>query len=301
MPVDTVQVLGHDGGVSEEARGGLDDEIGAARHAGPDAVRRGTAAVREGRAISLAAPIRNGAGFGLVGRTPPMHLMIRTGADYAAGLPERAGFGFADDVITLPTHGATHVDALAHVWRDGLMYNDFPAREVTSRGARHLGIEKMPPLVTRGVVVDACPGGLRPLAEPVRREELAGLVADAGVELEAGDALLVRTGWLAAAQAGEADGRTWPGLHHDCGPWLAERRVALVGADNPAVEVFPSFDPDCQVPLHIALIRGHGVYFSELMALDALCGAGRSSFLFVLSALPLVGAVGSPVAPVAVV
>ncbi|MET7395723.1 cyclase family protein [Dactylosporangium sp. NPDC005572] len=277
------------------------DEIGAARAVGPEAVRRGLAAVRTGTALPLAAPIRNGVGYGLVGRAAPVHLMIRTGADYAAGLPERAGFGYADDVITLPTHGATHVDALAHVWRDGLMYNGFPAREVTSRGARHLGIDRMPPIVTRGVVVDTCPGGVRSPADPVHRDELAALVADAGVDLEPGDALLVRTGWLAAALAGDADSTSWPGLHHDCATWLAERQVVLVGADNPAVEVFPSFDPACQVPLHIELIRGHGVYLAELMALDALCAAGRPEFLFVLSPLPLVGAVGSPVAPVAVV
>ncbi|MFG2039807.1 cyclase family protein [Dactylosporangium sp. NPDC048998] len=284
-----------------DQRHGTDDEIGAARTVGSQAVRRGLAAVRTGTPIPLAAPIRHGVGFGLVGRAAPMHFMLRTGSDYAAGLPERAGFGFADDVVTLPTHGATHVDALAHVWQDGLMYNGFPANSVTSRGAQHLGIDKMPPIVTRGVVIDACPGGARSPSDPVRRDELAALVANAGVELAPGDALLVRTGWLAAALAGDADSTAWPGLHHDCGAWLAERQVAVVGADNPAVEAFPSFDPACQVPLHIELIRGHGVYFAELMALDALCAAGQPEFLFVLSPLPLVGAVGSPVAPVAVV
>lgn len=182
---------------------GTGDEIGAANSLGPEAVRRGLAAVREGRTISLATPIVSGESFGLVGRTAPVHLMFRTGADYAAGLPERGGFGFADDVVTLPTHGSTHVDALSHVWRDGQMYNGFPAREVTSRGARHLGIEKMPPIVTRGVVVDVCPGGTRSPDDPVRVDELADLVTAAGVELAAGDALLVRTGWLEAARAGE--------------------------------------------------------------------------------------------------
>jgi hypothetical protein len=52
--------------------------------------------------------------------------------------------------------------------------------------------------------------------------------------------------------------------------------------------------------MHIKLIRGHGIYISELLALDKLCVAGRPTFLFVLAPLPLVGAVGSPVAPVAV-
>jgi kynurenine formamidase len=277
------------------------DEIGAAASAGPEAVRRGLASVVKGKAIALAAPIRSGQGFGLVGRPEPLHLMLRSGADYAAGLTERAGFGFADDVITLATHGATHVDALAHVWREGLMYNDFPANQVTSRGAKHLGIDKMPPIVTRGVLVDCAPDGPRSAADPIDAEELEALVAKTGVSLEAGDALFIRTGWMSAALRKEASGAEWPGLHHDCGPWLAERQISVLGADNPAIEVFPSMDPSCQVPLHIELIRGHGIYFVELMALDALNEEAQPAFLFSVAPLPLVGGVGSPVAPIAVV
>jgi kynurenine formamidase len=52
--------------------------------------------------------------------------------------------------------------------------------------------------------------------------------------------------------------------------------------------------------LHVALLRGHGVHLAELMNLEELAACGRATFLFVLAPLPLVGAVGSPVAPVAV-
>ena len=86
----------------------------------------------------------------------------------------------------------------------------------------------------------------------------------------------------------------------DCGAWLAERQVVLVGADNPGVEAFPSGDPSCQVPMHLELIRGHGVLFSELLDLEPLAAAGRATFLFVVAPLPLVGGVGSPVVPVAI-
>jgi len=126
-------------------RWGVDDEAGAANYVDAEAVRRGIASVRTGTTVSLAVPIRDGVGFGLVGRANPTHHMLRTGGDYAAGLPERGGFGFADDIISLPTHSMTHVDALSHVWRDRLMYNGFSSDHVTSRGARRLGIDKMPP------------------------------------------------------------------------------------------------------------------------------------------------------------
>jgi kynurenine formamidase len=291
-------------------RWGDDDERGAANLLDPAAVLAATAEVRTGEVLRLAAPIAGGHGFGLVGRPDPVHLMLRDGGDYAAGLPERGGFGFADDILTVPTHGVSHMDALSHVWRDGLMYNGVLASSVTSRGARKLGIEKIPPIVTRGVFVDAAPSvgkhgvgeheGVRTPADPVHVGELQSLLADAGVELRAGDALLVRTGWLSASRAGEADASAWGGLHFDCGPWLAERQVVLVGADNPGVEAFPSGDPACQVPLHLELIRGHGVLFSELLDLESLATAGRATFLFVVAPLPLVGGVGSPVVPVAI-
>jgi kynurenine formamidase len=180
------------------------------------------------------------------------------------------------------------------------MYNGHPSHRVTSRGAARLGIEKMKPIVTRGVFVDAAPGGSRTPEEPVHVEELQRLVAGAGVELAPGDALLVRTGWLDAFIAGTADGSQWPGLDKDCGGWLADSDVVLVGSDNVGVESYPSSDPECQVPLHITLLRGHGIYLSELMDLSGLAEAGRPTFLFVLAPLPLVGAVGSPVAPIAV-
>ena len=281
-------------------RWGSEDELGALNRLGPAEVRRGLAAVRDGTVLPLATPISSGRGFGVAGRPAPAHYMLRDGGDYAAGLTERAGFGFADDVVTLPTHGVTHVDALAHVWRGGQMYNGIPSTAVTSRGAARLGAEKMRPIVTRGVLVDSAPGGDRDAADRVHLGELTGLLAAGGIELEPGDALLVRTGWLPAFAAGRADAASWPGLDRDCGGWLAERGVVLVGGDNPGVEAYPSGDPDCQVPLHVELLRGHGVYLSELMDLDALAASGRAAFLFMLAPLPLVGAVGSPAAPVAV-
>ncbi len=281
-------------------RWGADDELGALNLLGASEVRRGIGEVVDGTVIALSAPIRSGRGFNVVGRNPPVHYMVRDGGDYAAGLPERAGFGFADDVVTLPTHGVTHIDALAHVWQGGQMYNGHPSECVTSRGASRLGVDKITPIVTRGVFVDAAPGGSRAVEDPIHVDELQRLVAEREVTLLPGDALLIRTGWLDAFAAGEADGSRWPGLDRDCADWLAGLGVALLGSDNVGVESFPSSDPDCQVPLHIALMRGYGIYFAELMDLSGLAEAGRATFLFILAPLPLVGGVGSPVAPVAV-
>jgi kynurenine formamidase len=182
------------------------------------------------------------------------------------------------------------------------MYNGFPASRVGSAGATVCGIEKAGPLVTRGILVDLVRDGracLEP-GEAIGAQRLEQAIADTGVHPQPGDALLVRTGWTEAWSQEAADGTSWPGLDRDCAAWIAERDIAIVGADNIGVEVFPSSTPDCQVPLHIALLRGCGVYFCELLQLDELAARGRHEFLFMLAPLPLVGAVGSPVNPVAV-
>jgi kynurenine formamidase len=282
-------------------RWGEADERGAANLIDEQAVLRGLAAVRTGEVLGLALPLRHGHASPVVGRPPLQHFMLRDGGDYASR-PERGGFGFADDCVMLATHGGTHIDALSHVWKDGLMYNGFPAGRVSSRGASACGIEGVGPLVTRAIVVDFADGagpGLDP-GEAIDARRLADAVAAGGVDPEPGDALLVRTGWAAAWQRGEADGTAWPGLAADCADWVAEHDIAVLGADNLAVDAFPSSDDHCQVPLHIALLRDRGVYLVELLDLDALAARRRTQVLLVLSPLPIVGAVGSPVNPVAV-
>lgn len=282
-------------------RFGPDDERGAANLIDAAATLRGVASVRTGKVIPLAMPIHNGDhGAAADMRAAPQHFMTRDGGDYAAGLPERSGYGFSDDVIMLPTHGATHIDALAHVWQDGVMYNGFKATEVTSRGARRCGIEKLGAIATRALFVDF---GSDPDFAPDRAitsADLQARIAAQGVEPQPGDALLVRTGWLKAWREGRADKMATAGLHHDCAEWIVTSGIALVAADNIAVEVMPSRDPTCAMPLHIAVTRNNGVYLAELLDLEGLVGLGRHDFMTVIAPLAIKGGVGSPITPVAI-
>ena len=282
------------------SRFGPGDERGAANLVDAAATLRGVAAAGQGRVVPLAVPIvANDKGAAADMRSAPQHFLVRDGGDYAAGLPERAGYGFSDDVIMLPTHGTTHIDALAHVWRGGVMYNGFPATQVTSRGAKRCGIEKLGAIVTRGLFVDF--GG--PDASPtqaITADRLQAQIAANGIEPQPGDALLVRTGWLKAWREGCAGKRETAGLHHDCAEWIIKSGFALVAADNIAVEVIPSGDPDCAMPLHIALTRDNGVYLAELLDLEGLSGPAPASVMLVVAPLAIRGGVGSPITPVAV-
>jgi kynurenine formamidase len=283
------------------SRWGPDDERGALNLIGPDAVRRGMAAVRSGEVVSLALPMIAGQGPIASMRAPMQHFMLRDGGDYAAGRPERGGMGWADDSILVACHGTTHLDALAHVWQDGQMWNGFPASRVSSQGAVYCGIEKAGPVVTRGLFLDfAAQGpGLAP-GEAVTADQLAGAVGAAGLTPAAGDALVLRTGWLRQWRDGAAGVDSCPGLDAGCVSWLRDNEIALVGADNIAVEAFPT-PGGAVMPLHVAAIRDCGIYLLELLDLEELASRGAAEFLLMVAPLKIVGGVGSPCAPVAVV
>jgi kynurenine formamidase len=283
-------------------RWGEQDEAGAPNQAGPDQVRRAAGLVRSGRVIPLAQPMH--AKMPVPGhRNGLMHFMGRDGGDYAAGGKRPGGFQFAEDTVVMPLHLGTHVDALCHAWCEDRLYNGFPGDTIRSTtGATRLGVEKLPPLVTRGVLLDLAVDGPLPDGHAIGRAALEAAAARAGVTPEPGDAVLLRTGWWEAQQDRPArlvSFDTEPGLDVDGALWLAEAGVALIGADNFAIEALP-FPAGTVFPVHQRLIRDYGIPLLEGMVLKPLAEAGATAFLFMAAPLPIAGATGSPLSPVAV-
>ena len=290
--------------MSQEAwhRWGTEDERGALNYIGQEEVRRATALVRTGEVLRLAQLLSN--------KTPVpghrcglQHFMDRDGGDYAAGSKRPGGFQFAEDSVVMPLHIGTHVDALCHAWYDDKMFNGFSGNEVRSaRGAERLGVEKMPPIVTRGVLLDLVKLKGRVIApgEVIERADLEAAAAAAAITPGRGDAVLLRTGWLESQKnVNKPSFDTEPGINVQAARWLGEAGVAIVGADNFAVEVIP-FAQGTVFPVHQLLIRDFGIPLLEGLMLDPLVASGRHEFLFIASPLPIVGATGSPLAPVAV-
>ena len=290
--------------MTEQAWGlwGEDDEKGSLNHIGPAQVRAAAALVRTGQVISLAQPLSP--------RTPVpahrpgvMHFMDRDGGDYAAGARRPGNFQFAEDTILLPLHVGTHIDALCHVWHDDKLYNGFSGNGTRSTsGAARCGVDKMPPIVTRGLLLDIVRlrGAPVPDGDSIGLAELQATAEQAGVVPATGDAVLIRTGWLERQQAGETMSfNTEPGIDLPAALWLAKAGVALVGADNYAIEVLPF--PTGQVfPVHQCLIRNYGMPLLEGLSLRVLAEAGATAFAFAAAPLPIVGGTASPIAPMAI-
>jgi kynurenine formamidase len=162
----------------------------------------------------------------------------------------------------------------------------------------------MGPIVSRGILLDIVRlHGTAPAdGAAITLDDLQRAAAAVGVQPEQGDIVLIRTGWQERTKPGVSFNEE-PGINLEAGLWLAEAGVAIVGADNFAVEQLP-FPEGTVFPVHQRLIRDFGIPLLEGLVLrplaDALAQAGRGEFLFAAAPLPVVGGTGSPIAPIAV-
>jgi kynurenine formamidase len=241
-----------------------------------------------------------------------MLVMTRDGGDErTARLAAEAGktrpaqrFPVAEDILIMSPQTSTHVDALCHVIVNGQLYNGFSEDEVRSRGARKCGIENMGGVVNTGYLLDI-PGSLRGRVlgpgDPITSAMLKHACEVQGIRtFVQGATVLIRTGWRQNAPTVDAYMASGPGITEEAARWLADQDVAIVGADTMGVEQQPSPDELRGVPAHEVLLNQCGIYLVEQMNLEDLAIDRLFAFAFILCPLPLVGASGSPVRPIAV-
>jgi kynurenine formamidase len=219
------------------------------------------------------------------------------------------GGSAANDLIVTGTHVGTHIDALAHVSHDGRLHGGADAVEAGAGGRyQDHGVHTIEPIVRRGVLLDVAAVHGLPSCEPgyeISPEDLSAAEKWAGVTVEAGDVVLVRSGWGRffdsgpEAYLGMATGV--PGVAEAGAMWLAERRVHAAGADTIAFERLVPDAGHTLLPAHRILLVDSGIYIIETLALDELAQAQVYEFTLVLIPLNLVGATGSPVRPLALI
>jgi kynurenine formamidase len=293
-------------------RWGDDDEAGTLNEAGPDHVAAAASLVRTGEVFSLALSFdSNGPQRGEFGRVNPIHTMLQDGGDILAGAQRNLNMEYTDDAVYMPLQCATQWDALSHAFYRQQMYNGHGPDRVTSAGAEKNSIAAVASrFVGRGVLADMPRYAGRPWldpGEPITSDVLADCLRQQQVELRPGDFLMIRTGHLAAARArgswGDYVGGSSPGLSVHAAPLLCEARVAAVAIDTWTTEVWPAEVPEIRTSVHVVLLVHAGIHLGEMFDLELLaeaCAAdGRYEFMFVAPALPITGAVGSPVNPLA--
>ncbi|MEM7049258.1 MAG: cyclase family protein [Acidobacteriota bacterium] len=218
------------------------------------------------------------------------------------------GGSAANEMMLLGGHSGTHIDALCHVSHDGRLYGDEDAQAAQQGGRfRVHGVETIAPCFCRGVMLDLA--GLLGVpvvspSAPITADHLAAAAERQGVEVRAGDAVLLHTGWTAhwgdAKTFLGAEGGA-PGPDPSAARWLVERRIRLSGAETVAYEHIPPGRGHALLPVHRIFLVEAGIHILEMMNLAELAADGISEFTFVLTPLKVVGATGVPVRPLALV
>lgn len=302
--------------VSNWGRWGADDQIGTLNNIEPVDIVAAAGLVRKGRnfslGLSLKEPIQSGL-FG--GRWNPIHTMLATGTDAAAGNQDgdgKAYLRYADDAINMPCQASTQWDALCHIFLDDKMYNGFDAKLVDVRGAQKLGIEHYrDKMVGRGVLLDIARWkGVDSLDDgyAITPADLDACAAAQGVEVRKGDFVLVRTGHqercLAAGSWEGYAGGDAPGMGFDTCFWLRDKDVAGICTDTWGCEVRPNQTAEANQPWHWVVIPAMGIAMGEIFYLKELaedCAADKVyEFFFLAPPLHLPGGAGSPINPQAI-
>jgi len=244
----------------------------------------------------------------------PIHPNHKPGYFYALHRRHRDGYQperhgprtGAAGVLTMMEHTGTHIDALCHQAFGFKMFGDVPVEQAeTPAGFTKLGIETVPPLVGRGVLLDvACWKGQTPLPPrySVSAAELQACADAEEVTVRSGDVLLVRTGY-ATLWHDETAYLQAAGVAKSGTLWAAERGVVAVGADNMAWDVPDERDPETGATLfaHVYLLPQKGIYIIENVNLEELSRDRQYVFAFVGVPMKLQGATGSPFRPLALV
>ena len=183
-------------------RWGKDDQIGTLNHVTPEDIVKAASLIRTGKVFALGIPLdSNGPQTGLFGgRFNPIHQMLATGTDAIAGRQDWNKIRYADDTLNLCVQGATHWDALGHIFYEDKAYNGYDAKLIDAKGLSVLGIEhSKSKMVGRGVLLDIARfRGVDWLkdGEGISNDELDKCAKDQNVAIGRGDFVIIRTGQM---------------------------------------------------------------------------------------------------------
>jgi kynurenine formamidase len=297
---------------------GRDDELGTINFLTPERVAAAARLVHRGRRFGLDHPVTAFEPYPTGTRRSVEHHVFANNEWHRD-----------DFVDSFYLQSSSQIDALRHIGHPAYgFYNGMPSSQNTPESST-LGVHNWARsgIAGRGVLLDLPryfeQMGLAYDASTtivVDAPMLDAISASQGVSWNGGDMLLLRTGWAeqylakSPAQRLETPWRRSPGLaqQHDVLRWLWDHEIALVAADNLAVEADPVIDSDFRTPgekppekgvdhsgmLHRPLIALLGMALGELWKLDELAADcaddGVYEFLLTCKPLNLIGAVGSP-------
>ncbi|OBS13658.1 polyketide cyclase [Elizabethkingia miricola] len=281
---------------------GKGDEIGAANLMTPELVLQSVKLVKKGKTLPLAVPVdKHLPAF----RHRSFNLYnIQPGEQGGKTLGTNK-FSFNDELVNAWTGVGTQLNGIGHIGIDNVYYNGNKATDfVTVEGVRKLGVEKVPPMVTRAVVLDMTayygkeivPGGTE-----FTVTDIQNVLKKEGLSLRKGDVVLFNTGWLELI--GKDNNQfleTEPGIGMEAAQWLADQGIIAFGGDTWASEIYPNPKSKEEFPINQFMLAKRGIYNLELIDTRPLIKEKVWEFLFVLGQPLYVGSTQVNVNPVAI-
>jgi kynurenine formamidase len=286
---------------------GANDEIGAANYLTPAVALNAARLVKTGKVYSLGITVNT-----TTPAYPPRSCQIYIVQPGQVGSAQGLGptnTTYNDDILNCWTGIGTQLDGLGHIGIGDRYYNGLKWGELaTMGGLKKLGTHNIPPMVTRGVLLDmAAHYGTDVVKEGTafNRAEIDAVARKQGVEIRQGDVVIFHTGWLSLIDKDpKRFGSVEPGLGRDGARYLVSKGVVAVGADTWALEVIPfekSGDKDGGIfEVHQILIPMGGTYILENINTAELAKDRAYEFMFVLGQNKYEGAVQSMINPVAI-
>jgi kynurenine formamidase len=213
---------------------------------------------------------------------------------------------YNDDLINGWAGIGSQLDGLGHIGIDNLYYNCNKATDFAmTDGLKKLGIENVPAIATRGVLLDMAGYFNTDIVKEgtaFNRAEIEGAMKRQGVKsIEKGDVVLFYTGWLKLiGKDNKRFGSVAPGLGREGAKYLASLEVAIIGSDTWSFEVVP-FEKDAGIfEVHQILIPLNGIHILENINTEEMVKDQAWEFLFTLGPARITGGVQAIVNPIAI-
>lgn len=284
-----------------KSKWGADDQKGAVNNIGTSNVLDAAKLVKRGKAIRM--------GIETNSKTPAFPprtfavIVLTPGQEYGGSLGETKT-NYNDDIINGWVGIGSQIDGLGHIGIDGIYYNCLKGSEIVSAsGMKKLGVEQVPPIATRGVILDMVGlTGKDPVPEGTafnKAEIEAALKRQNLKPIAKGDVVIFYTGWTKLI--GKDDkryGSVEPGLGVEGAHYLSSLGVAAIGADTWGLEVLPFEDPKKIFHVHQILLPMNGVYILENINAEEAVKDGVFEGLFTLGPSRITGAVQAIINPI---
>lgn len=271
---------------------GADDVIGAINEVTPAKVQQASKLIKQGKVYDLQLTLQpEGPAF------PPRFYQFQLMYNniHKSRWLGSNHFSWSDEVIAGNLGTFSQVDCLGHAGIEELFYNGRPWGEIaTPGGLKTNSCDQIPPVVTRGVLIDiAGYKGVSVLPDDyvITVADIEGALKKQGnMKVEPGDVVIFHTGWIQSYWL--KDNKRYissePGPSTEAAKWLVEKRVTAVGADNWGVEAFPLKNGEA-FPLHQELITKNGIYLLENVVTEKLARDKAYEFAFIMTFLKAKG------------